>query len=279
MKKLISDAMDFVDDSYITEAMRPLLPSEETENGGKIIPMKKRKSGKIFKTALIAAIVACLLGVTAAAASYLIDSPEKALKTAKAELAAMQELGILSREISLSDEPNDIVELESYTDNSIYPGRQFKNRYSVREWGGKYSITLDVDMATGKVFNFTVEAKADENDEPLPDRVWQSENGDKQYYYSNFDDLFDPGMTVDVYCSALAEYWGYEGYTLAATEDSFYDYDTEAPDGNTLLSELCDGAYLTVYFEGDESEAPMYIQLMRFPGSVCLMAGTNHAVG
>ena len=35
MKKLISDAMDFVDDSYIAEAMRPLLPSEETEKEGK----------------------------------------------------------------------------------------------------------------------------------------------------------------------------------------------------------------------------------------------------
>lgn len=279
MKKLISDALDFVDDSYIAEAMQPLAPSAETRKGGKISPMKKRKSGKLFKTALIAAVVASLLGVTAAAASYLVDSPEKALKTARAELAAMQELGILSREISLSDEPNDIVELESYTNNMIYPGRQFKSRYSVREWGGKYSLTLDVDMATGKIFNFTVEAKADENDEPLPDRTFETENGESLSYYSNFDDLFDPGMTVDVYCSALAKYWGYEGYTLSATEDSFYDYDTEAPDGNTLLSEICDGAYLTVYFDGDEDGTPMYIQLVRFPGRVCLMAGTNHAVG
>ncbi len=279
MKRLISDALDFVDDSYIAEALQLSQPSEETEKGGKIIPMKKRKSGKIIKTALVAAIAACLLGVTAAAASYLIDSPEKALKTARLELATMQELGILSREISLSDEPNDIVELESYTDSHIYPGRQFKSRYSVREWDGKYSVMLDVDMATGKVYNFTIEAKADENDEPLPDRVWESENGDKNYYYSNFDDLFEPGTTVDVYCNALAEYWGYEGYTLSTTEDSFYGYDAEAPDGNTLLSEICDGAYLTVYFDGDENGAPMYIQLMRFPGRVCLMAGTNHAVG
>ena len=275
MKRLISDALDFIDDSYIAEALQP---SAETEKGGNTSSVKAKK-GKLFKIALIAAAVASLLGVTAAAASYLIDSPEKALKTARHELAAMQELGILSREISLSDEPNDIVELPSYTDSRIYPGRQFKSRYSVREWGGKYSVSLDVDMATGKVFNFTVEAKADENDQPLPDRVFETEHGEKQYYYSNFEDLFDPGMTVDTYCSALAEYWGYSGYTLGSTDDDFYNYNAEAPKGNTLLSEICDGAYLTVYFEGDDSGVPMYIQLMRFPGRICLMAGTNHAVG
>jgi len=278
-KELISNALEYLNDGFIAEAAALSMPSLQSEKGGKA-PSMKKTGKKLIKTLLIAAVITSLLCVSAAAASiFLVDSPQKAESTARKELEKMQELGILSREISLSDEPSDIIELEGYTDSQIYPGRLFKSRYSVREWGGKYSIKLDVDMATGKIFSFTVEANADENDAPLPDRVWEGENGDKRYYYSNFDDLFDPDMTVDRYCSALCEYWGYEGYSLSGTQDAFYGYDTTAPDGSMLLSDICDEAYLTVYFEGDENGAPMYIELLRFPGRVCLIAGTNHAVG
>ena len=36
---------------------------------------------------------------------------------------------------------------------------------------------------------------------------------------------------------------------------------------------------LTVFFDGDQEGAPMYIQFRQFPGYVSLMVGTGHAVG
>ena len=51
--------------------------------------------------------------------------------------------------------------------------------------------------------------------------------------------------------------------------------------GAKRLSELgkMENFYLTVYFEGDQKGAPMYVQVQRFPGQVSLFAGTHHLVG
>ena len=40
-----------------------------------------------------------------------------------------------------------------------------------------------------------------------------------------------------------------------------------------------DNYYLTVFFDGDQKGAPMYLQLHQFPGYIMLMVGTVHAVG
>ena len=74
------------------------------------------------------------------------------------------------------------------------------------------------------------------------------------------------------------------GYTLADTVDEeYYDAHWEAVDGATPLRELSSDTranyYLTVFFDGDQEGAPMYIQLAQFPGRVSMMVGTNHAVG
>ena len=91
-------------------------------------------------------------------------------------------------------------------------------------------------------------------------------------------------MTVDRFCSLLAEYWGFSGYTLADTDaEAFYGTHWDAIDGSTLLKDLSsdtrENYYLTVFFDGDQSGAPMYLQLFQFPGYVTLMLGTAHAVG
>ena len=91
-------------------------------------------------------------------------------------------------------------------------------------------------------------------------------------------------MTIDRFCTLLAEYWGFTGYTIADTDDEyFYHQHFDAPDGSTLLKDLNadtnENYYLTVFFDGDQEGAPMYIQLHQFPGYVTLTLGTGHAVG
>ena len=46
-----------------------------------------------------------------------------------------------------------------------------------------------------------------------------------------------------------------------------------------LLTELDEEAYLTIYFDGDQSGVPMYVQLAQNAGQVYMTVGTNHLVG
>ena len=122
-------------------------------------------------------------------------------------------------------------------------------------------------------------AKADENDEKVERVCW---NGEKAYYHANYDDIIPADMTVDKLCTLLGEYWGFTGYTLSGTKDGFYRYDTDVPSGDMLVSELGDEPYLTVYFDGDQSGVPMYIDLYGFivdGGGVYVNLGTNHGIG
>ena len=88
---------------------------------------------------------------------------------------------------------------------------------------------------------------------------------------------------MDRFCTLLAEYWGFTGYRIADTDDDFYGEHWDAVDGSTLLRDLSSDTrgnyYMTVFFEGDQEGAPMYLQLAQFPGRVSLMLGTGHAVG
>ena len=58
--------------------------------------------------------------------------------------------------------------------------------------------------------------------------------------------------------------------------------DLAVPSGDMLVSELGDAPYLTVYFDGDQSGVPMFIELGAYgsnPGRVYVLIGTNHTVG
>ena len=64
----------------------------------------------------------------------------------------------------------------------------------------------------------------------------------------------------------------------------YFDEPRPPVDPDTLLKDMTnsdpgENYYLTVFFEGDQEGAPMYIQLHQFPGYVSLMVGTGHAVG
>ena len=109
--------------------------------------------------------------------------------------------------------------------------------------------------------------------------------GERQFHLvSNKPREFIALFSSGHFCELLAEYWGFSGYRLAETVDSMYFDEPQTPvDPGSLLKDLNDNTkanyYLTVFFEGDQEGAPMYIQLHQFPGYVSLMVGTGHAVG
>lgn len=244
---------------------------------------KPRRTGaarRAARVALIAAIIFVLLIGSACAAGLYVNSPEQAWKIAQREIQKMKDMGILSQEVQIGSEAKQIIERREETDPEFYFERLFKRRYDIRVYGdGKYSVNLYIDMETGKITYLSVGAKADEND-GLAERVcW---NGEKAYSPANYDDIIPADMTVDELCTLLGEYWGFTGYTLSGTKDGFYRYDTDVPTGDMLVFELGDEPYLTVYFDGDQSGVPMYIDLYGFigdGGGVYVNLGTNHGIG
>ena len=232
------------------------------------------------RVALIAAIIFVLLIGSACAAGLYVNSPEQAWKIAQREIQKMKDMGILSQEVQIGSEAKQIIERREETDPEFYFERLFKRRYDIRVYGdGKYSVNLYIDMETGKITYLSVGAKADENDGLVERACW---NGEKAYYPANYDDIIPADMTVDKLCTLLGEYWGFTGYTLSGTKDGFYGYNATVPSGDMLVSELGDEPYLTVYFDGDQSGVPMYIDLYGFigdRGGVYVNLGTNHGIG
>ena len=244
---------------------------------------KTKRTGaarRAARVALIAAIIFVLLIGSACAAGIYVNSPEQAWKIAQREIQKMKDMGILSPEVQIGSEAKQIIERREETDPEFYFERLFKRRYDIRVYGdGKYSVNLYIDMETGKITYLSVGAKADENDGLAERAGW---NGEKAYYPANYDDIIPADMTVDELCTLLGEYWGFTGYTLSGTKDGFYRYDTDVPTGDMLVFELGDEPYLTVYFDGDQSGVPMYIDLYGFigdGGGVYVNLGTNHGIG
>ena len=129
-----------------------------------------------------------------------------------------------------------------------------------------------------------ISAHPDETDEPV---ALEPRGGERPtYVYDNFDDLFPVDLTVDDFCSRLSEYWGFSGYRIGETVDNyFHEYEKQWPpiDGGILLKDMPKlnpaQYYLTVFFEGDQEDAPMYVELGNYPGYVDLTIGNHHSIG
>lgn len=250
------------------------------------------KSRRIITLALAAALILSF-GVAAYAIGGAANSPKAAERVALEELEKWKAMGLLSPEVAADGEAVQIVEIQEHVGSEYWFGRLFPHSYDVRFYGGednKYFSNLQVDTMTGQIKKATFEAKADEMDLPVREETGtapvdpQRPDGETQpvtyYFYDNFDDIFPADMTVDRFCTLLAEYWGFSGYRLADTTDSFYREHWSAVDGSSLLKDMPTGNYyLTIYFEGDQEGAPMYLQLDQFPGRVCFVLGTGHLVG
>lgn len=279
-EKILRAMNDIADDTI--EQVGRLIEEKRTRN------CSRTNRRKIFNTVIIAAILISLASMSAYAAGRLINSPQAAEKVAVQEIEVLKNIGLLNADISFNVNANAVVELEEQEGDSYWFGRLFHHSYDVRWYLAeeKYGSNITVDTASGKITGLCINAQADETDIPerieeLPEDFISGNTENATWaFYRNFDDIFPSDMTVDRFCSLLAEYWGFSGYTLSDTEDSFYRENWEAVSGDSLLKDMpLENYYLTVFFDGDQKGVPMYLQLGQFPGYVSLLLGTRHAVG
>ncbi len=298
-RELLSKALGEIDDRFIAEAYRPARDFERS------IHVKKKR---LLTLGLVAAIL-MTLSAAAYAVNQAVGTPQAAQRVALQEIERWKELGLLNPEVQFEGEANQIVEIKEHKGNESWYGRLFSHSYDVRWYLGavgafqtppadaaqrKFGCNLTIDTLTGKMMAATIDARADEDAVPVREGTWESpaDPSDPEgewvekpiYFYDNYTDIFPADLTVGHFCELLAEYWGFTGYRLAETVDSMYFDEPQAPvDPDSLLKDLSDSTeanyYLTVFFDGDQEGAPMYIQLHQFPGYVSLMVGTGHAVG
>lgn len=233
-----------------------------------------------LRAVLLAAVLALLLAACGYAVGRAVNSPEQAWQVTQREIGRMKDMGILSEALHLPDEPNYILENPWSGDNApdpeLWHGRIFKHSYTVMATGDGYLFNLFVDTMSGKITKLSIEAKADENDAKATD----FESGDVEMSM-NYYDIVPENISLNEFCALLNEYWGFSGYKLSGTEDIIYNYDTDIPDGDKLLTDYANSPYITVYFDGDQQGVPMYIELSSYqhPNGVYFTVGTNHSVG
>ena len=224
-------------------------------------------------------------------ADYAVNSPGMAEEIVRAEIARMQELGILSEELYISDSPANAgyfftePEFLDRTDRPCYAVRWYCDSWYGNNWEGenRYSISANLDAESGKIMFISIETAADEDAEVVytkprieydPETGKDVDTGEDWLYHENFSDIFDVEMSTNKFCDLLNEYWGFEGWTLGGGGA----LNLEVP-----LVDLTAGTtgyyYVAFTFEGDEPGKHMYVQLVEFPGRVCLMFGTDHAHG
>lgn len=250
---------------------------------------KHIKARRIITFALAAALILAM-GVGAYAAYGAIASPESAEKVALEQIEEWKKLGILSSEVNFEGQADEIYEIQEYSGGSYWYDRIFRHHYDVRWYFGregepKYGCSISVDTLSGKITAATLYAVPDADDTPVDETTIRGENGEESvwYYYENFDDIIPTDMTLDQFCTLLAEYWGFSGYQLGDKEESAYHGYQTPPDGSMLLTDIPKiygrGAYIKVFFDDDPDGAPMYIELDQFPGHTAVIIGTGHAVG
>lgn len=253
------------------------------------------KTKRIVTLALAAALI-LVLGVGAWAAYDKVAGPDAAERVALEQIEVWKELGILSPQVHLEGPAKYIKEEPARQGSDYWYGRLFPHCYDVRFYGdGKYGGVLHVDTLTGELLFASISAHPDETEAPVavsaevpvdpedPNKGFREET---VYCYENFEDILPADLTVDDFCSKLAAYWGFSGYRIADTVDDYvpeYEKHWEAVDGSTPLKDLPKvnptNYYLTVFFDGDQTGAPMYIELGNYPTYINITLGMNHAIG
>lgn len=255
---------------------------------------KTNISKKRIVTLALAAALILALGVGAWAAYGKVTGPQEAERIALEQIEVWKELGILSPQVHLEGPAKYIKEEPAQQGSDYWYGRLFPHCYDVRFYGdGKYGGVLHVDTLTGKLMFASISAHPDETEAQVavssevpvdPEDPGKGTQEATVYCYENFEDILPAGLTVDDFCSKLAAYWGFSGYRIGDTVDElWYKARWEAVDGSTMLVDLPKANptnyYLTVFFEGDQTGAPMYFQLNNYPSYIDITLGTNHAIG
>ena len=210
-----------------------------------------------------------------------VPDEDEIFAAAQNALDELHSLGILSEKIALDP---DAVGYFAFNE----AGKNPVNGYAQRVLPAYYNLTctsidgifvsLSIDADTGKALSCAVEAKTREGDEKL-DKPAIEFDGKELEYHDSLYRIADGEMTLDELCALLCDYWGFTGYTLSGTKDDFYDYNTEAPAGETTLRDIMDTPYITVYFDGDAEGCPMYIEGVYFPENTHFTFGYGHMVG
>ena len=234
----------------VRRAFSPLAANPETVNtvmAAASTQPQRRPVRRALRTVMVAAMIVLLLTGSAYAA-VRVASPNQAWSVAKQELARMQEIGLLPAQIDSGESANMILESNAQNEGEYWYGRIFPHCYVIDCGGSGYHLNLDVDIQTGKITRLAVSTRG-----------------------ANYSDIVPDGMTVGRCCAMLAEYWGFGGYTILGDDGTMQD---------KPLTDFASVGYITVFFAGDQSGVPMYIQMEGYTGEeISLHIGTNHLVG
>lgn len=239
-----------------------------------------RKSHKFIVFFLCAILAFSFCGVFAAAQLKLEPSTahrEAALESAQKALDELYEMGLVSVHHVLAPVEDDYLGI-SYEQIGFYD-RIIPECYYVNcaTEDGNW-ININIDKETGKALKCAIDIRMQDGDEKLDKEPLDMGKGE-MYYYDSFDRIMREDMTLDEYCTLLNDYWGFDGYTISGSEYDDYNYDTEAPAGSTLIKDLMDEPFVTVFFDGDQKDTPMFIEGMLFPENNHFSFGYSHAVG
>lgn len=183
---------------------------------------------------------------------------------ARTELQSWYELGILAAPLLLDGE-NTVV--YSNPPREADGGRVLPAHYEIRNYWSPsgYSVDLMLDADTNKLFYLNICKTPGADDVPVNNKPvdW---DGKEFYLYNTLGDILPEDMTLDELCKLLASYWGYSSYRFGK---SYYEPApsssqaelTYTPTGSELVNSLTDIDYVRVYFEGDESGCPIFIDV------------------
>ena len=217
---------------------------------------------------------------SAAPEDTLTEEQEAALAAAQAALDELYDLELLSTHHHLNPvkasylgvtEPDQ--KATSFNDRILLPCYYVNCSTEEGNW-----IAIYVGIDSGKALACSIDTRPQEGD-PQLEKDPIDMDGRKLYFYDNFERVMREDMTLEEYCTLLNEYWGFDGYTISGTKYADYGYDTQPPAGDTLMKELMDQPFVTLYFEGDQEGMPMFLEGSYFPGDTNFTFGFFHMVG
>lgn len=230
--------------------------------------------------ALVATEAPAPAEASAAPEVTLTEEQQAALAAAQAALDELYDLGLLSTHHHLDPvkashlgvtEPGE--KATTFNDRILPPCYQVSCGTEEENW-----VSLYVSIDSGKALACSIATHPQEGDAQL-DKDPIDMDGRKLYFYDNFERVMREDMTLDDYCALLNDYWGFDGYTISGTQYADYGYDTQPPAGDTLMKDLMDQPFVTLYFEGDQEGMPMFLEGNYFPEDTHFNFGFFHTVG
>ncbi|MGN0982353.1 MAG: hypothetical protein ACI4O0_05640 [Candidatus Limivicinus sp.] len=210
----------------------------------------------------------------------LTEEQEAALAAAQAALDELYDLGLLSTHHHLNPvkashlgvtEPDQ--KANTFNDRILPPCYYVNCGTAEGNW-----VAIYVSIDSGKALACSIDIRPQEGDAQLEKEPIDMD-GRKLYFYDNFDRVMREDMTLEEYCTLLNDYWGFEGYTISGTQYADYGYDTQPPAGDTLMKDLMDHPFVTLYFAGDQEDMPMFLEGLYFPEVTHFNFGFFHTVG